>query len=201
MPGFGGRFSQKYPADRDQILTQIFDYIRCTNLVDPGLGGYPITATATGNGTWPRLTNQFVPAIRTPPSANGSNQLLGLGQVMPIRIGNTVGFGRFAAIKEIALVYVCVGDGANAASNDPATNLALDGVALAPNEIRVQMMVVFRLNVPAAGLAQFNPDLLIRITGLEGVTVANASNIGGGGSIFSLPPDCSDWFYNTIYTK
>jgi len=196
VPGFGGRFSQKYPADRDQILTEIFDYIRCTNLVDPNLGNYPLTAPAVGGGTWPRLTNQFVKAIKTPSNGNG-NALLGLGQVMPIRIGDTVGFGRFAVLKEIALVYVCVGDGANAASNDPATNLALDGVALGPNEIRVQMMVVFRLNVPAAGLAQFNPDLLIKITGLDGVTVANATNIGGGGSLFTLPPNCTDWFYKT----
>lgn len=200
VPGFGGRFSQKYPQDRDQILTQLFDYIRCTNLVDPGLGGYPIATAATGGGTWPRLTNQFVPAIRTPYSPNGSNQLLGLGQVMPIRIGNTVGFGRFAALKEIAFVFVCVGDGADAKgtnSNDASDNLALNGTELESDEIRVQMMAVFRLNVPAAGMMQFNPDLLVRIQGLDAVTIANATNIGGGGSLFTLPPNCTDWFYKT----
>jgi len=199
VPGFGGRFSQKYPADRDQILTEIFDYIRCTNLVDPNLGNYPLTAPAAGGGTWPRLTNQFVPAIKTPYNGNGNN-LLGLGQVMPIRIGDTVGFGRFAALKEIAFAYVCVGDGANdpgTGSNDPATNLALDGVPLGPNEIRVQLMVVFRLYNPAAGMAQLHPDLLIRITGLDAVTVANAQNIGGGGQLFTLPANCTDWAYKT----
>ena len=197
VPGFGGNFLSKYTQDRDQILTEIFDYIRCTNLVDPALGGYPITAASPAGGTWKRLTNQFVPAIKTPSSTNGGNRLLGLGQVMPIRIGNTVGFGRFAAIKEIAFAFVCVGDGATPTSNDPATNPALDGVALGPNEIRVQMMVVFRLYEPAAGMVQLNPDLLIRITGLNNVTVSNALNIGGGGTLFTLPATCTDWAYKT----
>lgn len=283
VPGFGGRFSQKYPADRDQILTQIFDYIRCTNLVDPNLSGFPITTPAIDGWAWPRLTNQFVPAIRTLSSNNGSNQLIGLGQVMPIRIGNTVGFGRFATIKELGFVFVCVGDGtlpstatcndaagvdayiANsglptsaevekmvsnmpalntnglpvtapaapavsdylatnpaqwtrvrekwstaistlvatrmaANSNDPGYNLALEGAALSPTERRVQMMVVFHLNVPAAGMQQLIPDMLFRITGLDDVSVANAFNIGpsgGTGPLFSLPANCTDWIHKT----
>ena len=41
IPGFGGNFSAKYSTsngssgtDRDQILTEIFDYIRSINLCD-----------------------------------------------------------------------------------------------------------------------------------------------------------------------
>ena len=35
IPFVNGTFASKYgAADRDEILTQIFDYIRCTNLVD-----------------------------------------------------------------------------------------------------------------------------------------------------------------------
>lgn len=34
VPGFGGNFLAKYTDDRDQILTEIFDYIRSTNLHD-----------------------------------------------------------------------------------------------------------------------------------------------------------------------
>ena len=37
VPGFGGSFADKYPEDRDQILTQIFDYVRSTNLFDDTL--------------------------------------------------------------------------------------------------------------------------------------------------------------------
>jgi hypothetical protein len=44
VPGFGGSFVGKYGAqERDEILTQIFDYVRAVNLVDTG------TASGTGN--------------------------------------------------------------------------------------------------------------------------------------------------------
>lgn len=277
VPGFGGRFSQKYPADRDQILTQIFDYIRCTNLVDPGLGGYPITAPATG--AWPRLTNQFVPAIKTPSNANG-NALLGLGQVMPIRIGSTMGFGRFVTIKEVGLVFVCVGDGAlpdtssitnNTTlatyiadstkptdadklllmSNIPAANgsgipstapstvsaylqgdpaewekvrnkwlasvasglasttspypnpalganyfnPALCGVPVGPDERRLQITVLYRLNCPAAGMTPLYPDLIVEMDGLDNFSVSNAMNISPGAALFVRNLNSSGWFH------
>ncbi len=38
VPGFGGNLSSKYGADRDQIITNIFDYIRATNMIDNNLG-------------------------------------------------------------------------------------------------------------------------------------------------------------------
>jgi uncharacterized protein (TIGR02600 family) len=109
VPGFGGNFLSKYGPDRDQILTEIFDYIRCTNLVDPNLSGFPITTPAVDGSAWPRTTNQFCQAIRGP-GYNGY-QLLGLGQAMPIQIGNTRGFGRIGSIYSLTLVGVCVATG------------------------------------------------------------------------------------------
>jgi len=110
VPGFGGNFLDKYPLDRDQILTEIFDYIRCINLVDPNLAGYPVTTAAVAGGAnWPRTTNQFSTAVRMPGSA--AYNLLGLGQVLPIQIGATRGFGRIGSIKEVGLVIACVADG------------------------------------------------------------------------------------------
>jgi hypothetical protein len=79
VPGFGGNFRNKYPpgltgvSDRDQILTYIFDYIRSTNLQDQSAGSIPYT----------------------PLFANGQPE--GAGEVIPIRIGATQGFGRFTA--------------------------------------------------------------------------------------------------------
>jgi len=79
VPGFGGKFSDKYPSsggsnasDRDQILTSIYDYIRCTNLQDRSQGATPFTP----------LFDSVSPA-------------LGAGEVLPIKINNTQGFGRF----------------------------------------------------------------------------------------------------------
>lgn len=192
-PGFGGNFLAKYPLDRDQILTEIFDYIRCTNLDDPGLGGYPISTSAAPGGSWPTTTNQFAVAKKTP--SNGTNtSLLGLGQVMPIQINSTMGFGRFACVKEVAFVFVCTADADVAASNNPLTNPTLNGVALAAGQCRVQMMVLYRLHSPAAGLVGLHPDMIIEMANLENVRVANAVNIPTGGpSLFPSSPTSAGW--------
>ena len=89
IPGFGGPangFGTKYGTlNRDQILTEIFDYIRITNLQDETLvaaGGKPFTPTTRSTGS---------------------------GQVAPIKIttpaGDTKGFGRMATISEAALQF------------------------------------------------------------------------------------------------
>ncbi|MGB8355539.1 MAG: Verru_Chthon cassette protein A [Chthoniobacteraceae bacterium] len=79
-PGFGGNFATKYGTDRNQILTEMFDYIRCTNLVD---------ATAPAGGAY---------------TGSGS---IASGQVVPIVPGNgTRGFGRIATLPELALVML-----------------------------------------------------------------------------------------------
>lgn len=87
VPGFGGNFLKKYGAgatgvtDRDQILTCIFDYIRCTNLQDQSNGASPYTQLFS----------------------NG--QPLGAGEVIPIKIGATQGFGRFYSITSANLLF------------------------------------------------------------------------------------------------
>ena len=92
VPGFGGPsggFGTKYNAsngtatERDQILTEIFDAIRCVNLVDVNLaaGGTFSTKTYTA----------------------------GYGQVIPIRIGGTRGFGRLSFISEACLWVFAAG--------------------------------------------------------------------------------------------
>jgi uncharacterized protein (TIGR02600 family) len=123
IPGFGGNFLAKYPvpsgtsqpSDRDQILTEIFDYIRCINLMDPNLPGYPITnaAPAGNTGNWPRTTNQFSQGYRQP--GGDTAAISGRGQVLPIRIttngATTVGFGRFPSLQELGLIVICTADG------------------------------------------------------------------------------------------
>lgn len=142
VPGFGGNFLDKYPSDRDQILTEIFDYIRCTNLHDPALST-PLAAS------WSTSANQFVNAINTPLDGNVTH-LQGLGQVMPIRIGSTMGFGRFVAIKEVGLVFVCVGDGTlpDTSSITNATTLATY-IADSTKPTDVEKLLLIS-NIPAA---------------------------------------------------
>jgi uncharacterized protein (TIGR02600 family) len=91
-PGFGGSFSGKYGiGERDQILTEIFDYIRACNLNDPNL---PTNGTYTDSyklgGTY---YNPYNSPYRSP------------GFVVPIKINGTKGAGRFPVIDQAFLVF------------------------------------------------------------------------------------------------
>jgi len=115
VPGFGGKFRTKYSyqakgspgtIERDQILTEIFDYTRTVNLVDTG------TISRTGKKFVP-YTPPFFPASqagsddyqRTHRSIDWS------AQVTPIKISpaagaqDTQGLGRFVTVAEAALVF------------------------------------------------------------------------------------------------
>lgn len=88
FPGFGARsFVEKYTApETAQITTSIFDYIRCSNLYSTALGASAFTGTGVN-----------------PLSTNGSRA----GQVTPLAIGDTKGFGRIPSISKAVLhLYV-----------------------------------------------------------------------------------------------
>jgi uncharacterized protein (TIGR02600 family) len=99
-PAAGGSFTDKYGTDAAQILTQIFDYIRSTNLIDthnsPAPDVYPLAYTApygalTGGG-------------------NSGRGHPGAGQVVPLRVTapdgtQTKGFGRFPTVVEVAIIF------------------------------------------------------------------------------------------------
>lgn len=127
IPGFGGSFLGKYGnRNQNQLLTEIFDYIRSTNLFDD---------TSYGEN-W---ENAFVPV-------NGDDHLtytnyrldddvsrgthMGHGQVTPIEISyqgvNTKGFGRFYTIVEVGMLLICCADGTDAVSVVSGGNLSGD---------------------------------------------------------------------------
>lgn len=157
MPG-GGSFGTKYPgdgnfSDQKQILVQIFDYIRCTNLFDNYLNERSIQSFGLdyrdGNrldaATVYRETPKFgrfytyteprfevtrragnVYGLPTNRRAEFTDENVvtgaypGHGQVRPIEwtpadsAGQTYkGFGRFPTISEVALHFICTGDGLN----------------------------------------------------------------------------------------
>ena len=118
IPGFGqGTFLNKYKnGDRDQVLTEIFDYVRSQNLEDPN------------------VTTQFA----TTPTWSGGDSYLGstlftshcgIGQVVPIIDSNgnggngTRGFGRFPTITEATLMFIVLGwndnSGGKPTTSDP----------------------------------------------------------------------------------
>ncbi|HYR58057.1 MAG TPA: Verru_Chthon cassette protein A, partial [Chthoniobacteraceae bacterium] len=85
VPGFGGNFRAKWGDDRDQVLTEIFDYIRCTNLRDPQQTG----------------AMQFAPNGQVAPIV-----------IRSARGFDSKGFGRFHTISQAGLHFICTYDNA-----------------------------------------------------------------------------------------
>ncbi|CAN5438443.1 hypothetical protein BH09VER1_BH09VER1_46320 [soil metagenome] len=163
IPGFGGNFSSKYGNDRDQILTEMFDYIRSTNLYDDNLSsaansGYQYTAGR------PNTTNYLT--------------LPGHGQVTPIEIvtasGTNRGFGRYVTVSEIALNFICTGDEAVPASN-VLGNTTLANSLLTSGQRRIQTAVLTELFSAMSGWTTLSEDVVLKFTGLENLTINGQS--------------------------
>ena len=116
VPGFGRSLSDHWGADTNQILTEVFDYVRSTNLFDdnhvdlssPG-GKTHYTWQEADAEVQSQFTNGRYLQGNGSKSAEGLNR--GHGQVTPIQIGDTKGFGRFYTITEASLHFICCADG------------------------------------------------------------------------------------------
>ncbi len=103
IPGFGGSFSGKYSfaisgaIERDQILAEIFDYIRSTNLWDHSV---PASNTA-----FSRFTSN--PAGVTGYGFQGVVNPL----QMSVGSGTVHGLGRAQTLSEIGILIICTADG------------------------------------------------------------------------------------------
>jgi len=165
VPGFGGRFSTKFSSDADQILTNIYDYIRCTNLYDttPAASGTPAATPFTPLSTLLTLTDR------------------GGGEVLPIKIGNTQGFGRYASVTELDLVFFPTNSKHMVPSNGTSST----------TEDATQMgaIVLVNFNSPMQGLPGFAPNIKFTIKGLDQL---NAN----GQKLFGLTPSATDFIEN-----
>ncbi|MDD5348718.1 MAG: Verru_Chthon cassette protein A [Chthoniobacteraceae bacterium] len=174
VPGFGGDFLTKYGDDRDQILTEIFDYIRSANLQDAGVGQFSYTTYRTTSGS-------------------GYAQMpLGYGWVAPshfIAPGGkiTQGFGRSFTLSELALGFIDnatadIDDPANPnydeshGSNDPSKNMvfAPTDSKLEPGEKIIQAIIVPEFFCPMQGDIALCPDLTVEIKGLSSFKITRA---------------------------
>jgi len=108
VPGFGSSFASKYgtsanSGERDQILTEMVDYIRSTNVYDH----------ANPSNTDPRFTPSFTAGFN------------GFGQVIPLQIGNTQGLGRNFTISEVGVQVICTADGNSSLTyQDPVSGVS-----------------------------------------------------------------------------
>ncbi len=148
IPGFGGKFSTKYGTDRDQILTEIFDYVRSTNLID----------TNNGSATFQPYTPKGVSETTGTP---------GGGQVVPIYDGasDTRGFGRFPTVSEAAFIFYATGD-------HSTDSTIPDG------QIQVRAVFLPEMFTPALGWVTEYNNFKIKVEGLDALTWAavNPSN-------------------------
>ncbi|MEZ0296384.1 MAG: Verru_Chthon cassette protein A [Candidatus Methylacidiphilales bacterium] len=159
IPGFGGTLADKFAADTNQVLTEVFDYIRCAVLEDKN-----ITGTA----------GQFAAGAPSLPADNRTR--LNYGHVMPIRIDDTRGFGRAMTITQAGLWLICTGDPAYTETNNPLTNLTLAAATpltqdATTKEIRIDSSFIFEPFTAMAGWAGMRPDVVITVEGLEGWTI------------------------------
>lgn len=159
VPGFGGSFQTKYGDPvRDQILTEIFDYVRgATNLKDP-------------------LGKKFADPNPTTVLEAGE------GQVAPIRIDDwgTRGFGRFITVGEAFFWFTWQGQGKDTTSSpaptpnpDPAVAPAFPLPAGSPADDTVQVQAIFALQFigAAAGYSEYTPNITVKIEGLDQFTL------------------------------
>jgi uncharacterized protein (TIGR02600 family) len=162
VPGYGGDFKTKYGNDRDQILTEIFDYIRCANLFD-------------ANATTP-----YTPAAST----------AGHGWVAPIHYqsatstNTTMGFGRSYTLSEFGIGFICNADGNDTTlgSNNPTASVAhpvvnkvLGGTALMPGQKYIQAVIPLEFFSPQLGWTAIQPDMQVEITGLDGLAITDSA--------------------------
>lgn len=184
FPGVGGdSLATKFGADRNQILTEIFDYIRSTNLDDSGLAG--------GNRFAGRAL--LFPAFPADPLWRSP----GFGQVSPSRFGSTQGFGRFPTISEAGIHFICTADAGPAPvtaggvqGSNVATNITLGSPAilLTANQRRIEALFFLETFIPGQGWPPITPAYSVRIRGL------NQFQITGGLPTANLgfPADAND---------
>ncbi|WP_075077383.1 Verru_Chthon cassette protein A [Terrimicrobium sacchariphilum] len=185
VPGVGKSFVDKYgQTETRQILTEIFDYIRCMNLRDS------------------TLSSNYQYAVRSPNAA--SNQNFGTGEVTPSisTAWNTQGFGRFYRITEVALVFVAVGEGANGSTGatpvyeDQAASVGYKGPTnnyIPPSGTRaVQAFLVINFFDPNLGWSAHYPDAKVTVSGLDSFTLnGNSMGMPKSASVqlaFNTPP-------------
>lgn len=197
IPGYGGRFDAKFGDDRDQILTEIFDYIRCTNLYDENLDRHEYSFNDWMNlGKQSQFTDGRRPQPKVDPGDDGKERINqpegsypGHGQVVPIEIEalETRGFGRFLTVSEAGIMFICNADAGGEDPNNPGEPKHPKGVlgsnafgsgtgqnAALPRELEwrkeercIQAALLFELFTPSQGWTPLHEDMTMQVEIVE----------------------------------
>ena len=203
IPGFGGTFLGKYPDDRDEILTLMFDYIRSTNTDDSTLASTYRYGTRN---------------VSTPPFTTVSNSY-GFNQVTPIRIvtssGTTQGLGRFPVITEAGIVFIACADGGDGSAgglsgSNVQGNKTLEfaplpaapgtRTLLAAGERRIEALFFMEAFTPGQGWPFSRASFSTRVTGLNGFSITPTAS--GTAIPLGFPADgVSRWMQTGVYDE
>ena len=216
VPGFTNdtttfRSAKKWGNDCDQILTEIFDYIRSTNLHEPDSSLYKYTK-------WTDSTkkNYYMEDYTT----DSERWRPGVGQVCPIKITSptgvaTKGFGRFHTISQVGLMFICKQDGVDGYLTKTANYRAFSDGKPSPLDIQnyfknvdvpyigtnqnligkkvIQAALLLEAFCPSMGWYRLNNNLFYRIT------MRNFSVTVTGGSSGNLTVPLFGAVSNSIY--
>jgi Tfp pilus assembly protein PilX len=174
VPGFNGSFLAKYDSDRDQILTEAFDYIRATNLNDQG------------------VTNPFAPSGQVTPIYIGAMDTLGFGRFPTV------------AEVGVAFAYLGNGDlsgtpvtAASPVSQDQRPSyVGTDGNGKPPvnTEVILGYLVMSFMN-PAMGYPSYIPSFTVQVEGLQNFKINGAAmGFPSTGSTYVNRATASDFF-------
>jgi uncharacterized protein (TIGR02600 family) len=174
IPGVGGSFATKYAANNDlnQIIAEIFDYVRCTNLADQ---------SATTSAVNSLYTNSYTPSFPPGSTTINSNPGAGgiVGQVAPSQPSkNYQGLGRIPLIGEMGIGLIKIDDRANLAKPEGLTNVATSlkdntsGISISPASQTLVEWTLFPMFVcPAVGYPALGENIRFHFTNLTGVTI------------------------------
>jgi uncharacterized protein (TIGR02600 family) len=188
IPGVGGSFATKYTSNNDlnQIIAEIFDYIRCTNLADQS-ATFPTPNTV--------YNNSYTPSF--PPTSTINNAAV--GQVVPSQpSAKYQGLGRVPLIGEMGIGLIKIDDRSNLGSAaQGATNRATSlkdttsGTSISPaNQTFVEWTIFPMFVCPSPGYPALGEDIRFHFTGLTGVTVGGKALSPTGNSPSGAGPFC-----------
>ncbi|MGV3659951.1 MAG: Verru_Chthon cassette protein A [Prosthecobacter sp.] len=128
IPGFGeasATFAKKYGDNRQQILLEMFDYIRSTNLYDDGLaednvGKNPTIASLPDARTKSKFQAGYGAKTFTPMRNTTGTTYPGHGEVVPTVLARGKGdfyrgMGRIMTVSEVGLHFIACAEGSKMA--------------------------------------------------------------------------------------
>ena len=150
VPGYGASFSSRFtPTGSARLLTLTYDYIRSAINLGDTTSGPPGSLTLSDTSF-----NYYFASPPTKINPTRYDSRAGTAQVVPIKIGNTRGIGRFPVVQQATVHFI-----ARAANQPP---VVLDALGKPTN--RINPMHPWTSNPPAAATLTTMPSGEVRIS-------------------------------------